>query len=162
MVQKTLNQRKEMNETTFTDSVTNNYYPITSAIAVRDFNKSSGSNQKQVTVMTERSQGASAGMRLRKNIEVMHQRRYRRSNSSLDKTDGLNDMDGQGRGLQIKENYYMQISTVGKSKQRELQRQIDQPLLLHYSQGHNIPSKYDSSKSTNSFIDLAVMEKVAK
>lgn len=80
MVQKTLDSRKEYNETS-PRSISNNYYPITSAIAVRDFNKSTSSEsfQKQVTVMTERSQGASAGMRLRKNIEIMHQRRYKRS-----------------------------------------------------------------------------------
>jgi len=72
--------------------------------------------------MTDRSQGASAGLRLRKNIEVMHQRRYRRSNSSREIQDNLNDLDSDGHGIQVKETYYMQIGTVGKSKQRALQR----------------------------------------
>lgn len=63
--------------------------------------------------MTDRSQGASAGMRLRKNIEVMHQRRYRKSNDTTHGGDGLNEMDSNGRGLQVKETYYMQISNVG-------------------------------------------------
>ena len=118
MVPKTLNTRKEFdikNENT----VSGNYYPITSAIAVRDFNKTMKSD-RQVTVMTDRSQGASAGMRSRKNIEVMHQRRYRKSNSSKTGGDGLNDMDGKGRGLQVKETYYMQVSKTGKSQQRAL------------------------------------------
>ena len=57
--------------------------------------------------MTDRSQGASAGLRLRKNIEVMHQRRYKRSNSSRDGQDNLNDLDSDGHGLQVKETYYM-------------------------------------------------------
>ena len=108
MVQKTLNQRKEYNfKSDF--SVSSNYYPITSAIAVRDFNKSNAQDegQKQVTIMTDRSQGASAGLRLRKNIEVMHQRRYKRSNSSRDGQDNLNDLDSDGHGLQVKETYYM-------------------------------------------------------
>jgi len=53
MVPKTLNTRKEFdikNENT----VSGNYYPITSAIAVRDFNKTMKSD-RQVTVMTDRS-----------------------------------------------------------------------------------------------------------
>lgn len=67
--------------------------------------------------MTDRSQGVSAGLRLRKNIEVMHQRRYKRSNASPKNAfDGLNDLDINGRGLQVKETYYMQISNVGHSK----------------------------------------------
>jgi hypothetical protein len=43
MVQKTLNDRKEYK---FLEnySVSSNYYPITSAIAVRDFNKSTSSD----------------------------------------------------------------------------------------------------------------------
>lgn len=56
MVPKSLNSRKEY---TFKkeDSISGNYYPITSAIAVRDFNKSmnSDSSQRQVTIMTDRS-----------------------------------------------------------------------------------------------------------
>ena len=116
MVPKTLNQRKEYKFNS-SYSVSSNYYPMTSAVAVRDFNKSnliptmnctnatnatnaslngtnaangtnttevngtamngncsnsSGSFQKQVIVMTDRSQGASAGLRQRKNIEIMH------------------------------------------------------------------------------------------
>jgi len=50
----------------------------------------------------------------------MHQRRYRKSNSSKTGGDGLNDMDGKGRGLQVKETYYMQVSKTGKSQQRAL------------------------------------------
>jgi hypothetical protein len=103
MVQKSLNTRKEYkyNESFAASS---NYYPITSAIAVRDFNKSTGSsgNRKQVTIMTDRSQGASAGMRMSKNIEIMHQRRYARSNSSRfakSAENNLNDLDDDGHGM---------------------------------------------------------------
>ena len=165
MVPKTLNYRKEYNFKT-ENTISGNYYPITSAIAVRDYNKSmnSDSSQRQVTVMTDRSQGASAGMRSRKNIEVMHQRRYRRSNFSKSTGDGLNDRDDNGRGVQVKETYYMQVTTVGKSKQRMLQKQIDQPLLIHYSQGYATPKDngFDSSKTTSSPMSLSVMEKVSK
>jgi len=116
MVQKSLNQRKEYkyNETF---QVSSNYYPMTSAIAVRDYNKSTSSDaRKQVTIMTERSQGASAGMRQGKNIEIMHQRRYLRSNSSRypkNQENNLNDLDSNGRGLQVRESYFMQIAKVG-------------------------------------------------
>jgi hypothetical protein len=65
-------------------SIQNNYFPITSAIAVKDYNKSS-STQKQVLVMTEQSVGGSAGLRNKANIEVMHQRRYK--GKSLNETD---------------------------------------------------------------------------
>lgn len=56
MVQKTLDERKEY-KVNGTKTKSSNFYPITSAIAVRDFNKSTSSEsfQKQVTVMTERS-----------------------------------------------------------------------------------------------------------
>lgn len=166
MVQKALNQRKEYkyNETF---SASSNYYPMTSAIVVRDFNKSTSSDasRKQVTIMTQRSQGASAGMRMKKNIEIMHQRRYVRSNSSRYAATGennLNDLDSDGKGLQIREQYYMQISSVGKSKQRALQRRIDQPLVVHYSQGYSMPSKFDSSNTTAILVDLSDMEKLSK
>lgn len=162
MVPKTLDFRKEYNFKS-QNTISGNYYPITSAIAVRDFNQSMNT-QRQVTVMTDRSQGASAGMRSRKNIEIMHQRRYRRSNFSKSSVDGLNDRDDDGRGVQVKETYYMQMTTIGKSKQRKLQKQIDQPLLVLYSQGYASPrdNGFDSSKTTSSPMSLSVLEKVTK
>lgn len=41
-----------------------------------------------------------------------------------------------------------------------MQKLIDQPLLFHYSQGYNMPANFDSVKSTNAYIDLAVIEKI--
>jgi hypothetical protein len=41
-----------------TDNVASNYYPITSSIAVKDAN-----SKKQVTLMTDRAVGGSAGLR---------------------------------------------------------------------------------------------------
>jgi hypothetical protein len=43
MVPKTLNYRKEYNFNQL-ETISGNYYPITSAIAVRDFNKSMNSD----------------------------------------------------------------------------------------------------------------------
>ena len=74
----------------------------------------------------------------------------------------MNDIDAKGRGLQVKETYYMQVTHVGESKQRALQRQIDQPMLILYGQGYQAPSSFDSSNTTAVLIDLGVMEKISE
>lgn len=56
------------------NTIASNFYPMTSAIAVRDVNSVS---RKQVTVMSDRSHAASAGLRGQRNIEIMVQRRQK-------------------------------------------------------------------------------------
>ena len=111
-------------------TVAGNYYPVTSAIAVRDHNatqpnatkKSKASNatpsaaqlakrdlgkkQKQVTIMNDRSQGGSAGLRGGKNIEFMQHRRFRRKDN-YGVGEYLNDVDKYGKGIQVQSTYYM-------------------------------------------------------
>jgi hypothetical protein len=130
MVYKTLNKRAEYNfkdaETESPYSVAANYYPMTSAIAVKDH----GSSSNQVLVMNQNSHGASAGLRDRANIEIMHQRRYRKEKKEeqmlaatnatdlqkakdLKEPNGLNELDGKGTGIQVASTYLMQISSAG-------------------------------------------------
>ena len=106
-----------------------NYYPITSAIAIKNFNKTSagGKAERQITIMNDRSQGASAGLRGQRNIEVMQHRRFKKfDHYGVDEP--LNDLDLNGRGIQVPVNYYMFINDKKSqenkrayhSKQREL------------------------------------------
>ena len=53
------------------ERIPKNYFPVDSAIAMRDLN---GSNV-QVTIMNDRPQGGSAALSDRANIELMQQRR---------------------------------------------------------------------------------------
>ena len=63
MVHKQLWKRKEFTQEN-KENIASNFYPIQSAIAIRDQN-----SKKQVTIMTEQCQGGSAGMRNKSNIE---------------------------------------------------------------------------------------------
>ncbi len=88
--------------------------------------------------MTDRAQSGSAGLRQNRNIELMQNRRIN-GWDAYGITEKLDDLDHQGRGLQIKASYYMQIFNrdqtkdgVSLSQQREQQRIIDQPILIQY------------------------------
>lgn len=69
MMNKTLNYREtytfETNQT-----VSSNYFAISSALAARDVN-----SDLQITVMNDRSQGGAAGLRNNNSIELMQHRR---------------------------------------------------------------------------------------
>jgi hypothetical protein len=76
-----------------TDNQASNFYPITSAIAVRD-----KKSDKQVTIMPDRAQAGSAGMRQNRNIELMQNRRHNGfDNYGIPKP--LNDEDSKQRGV---------------------------------------------------------------
>ena len=86
MQHKRLWERKEYAHNQ-TNNIASNFYPITSAIAIKDSNSS-----KQVTVMTDRAVGGSAGMRSQSNIEIMHNRRIN-GHDAYGITEHLNDLD---------------------------------------------------------------------
>ncbi len=69
MVHKELWKRKEFTQEN-KESVASNFYPIQSAIAIRDKN-----SNKQVTIMNEKCESGSAGLRKNSNIELMINRR---------------------------------------------------------------------------------------
>jgi hypothetical protein len=132
MVPQQLFQHRDYNYTS-NNTVSANFYPITSAIAIKDVNrskaittanKSEGTNssspavlsalaklpgftgQKQVTIMNDRSQGGSAGLRSGKNIEFMQHRRFRKMDN-YGVNEPLNELDTKGRGIQVKATYWM-------------------------------------------------------
>lgn len=117
MVEKQVNKRAEY-ELAEEDKVTAaNFFPITSAIAIKDLN-SAASQRKQVLIMTDRPAGASAGLRENANIEIMHQRRYKRTLAPTFKgkrsqqAGALNELDKYGRGVQVSATYYMMVTDV--------------------------------------------------
>jgi lysosomal alpha-mannosidase len=143
MINKKLNYRKEYPYNS-NETISSNYYPVTSAIAIRDANKTnwakSGGVKRQVTIMNDRSQGGSAGLRQRRNIEMMQHRRFKNSDYyGVFEPD--NDLDQWGRGIQVLSSYFMMIHNYdknGTSRQREVQRKIDQPLLEFYTRDYKL------------------------
>jgi len=87
---------------------------------VVDTNKTQGNfTEKQITVLNDRPQGGSAGLRRGKNIELMHQRRQYHY-GDYGAHEYLNDLDGLGgKGLQISASYFMLVED---SKSPSLQR----------------------------------------
>jgi len=112
--------------------VSRNYYPIDSAIAMRD----QSGRQIQVTVMNNRPQGGSADLSDKANIEIMQHRRTNTIDKVLDMDMALNETEGKdGPGLRINAEYNMQIFNFksGKSIQREQQIKNDQPMEYFFS-----------------------------
>lgn len=107
MVPKKLFHRRDWTYTS-NNTISANYYPKSSAIAIRDYNPQSANDnfQKQILIMNDISQGASAGLRGNKNIEIMQHRRFRK-HDHYGVNDALNDTDEWGRGIQVKSNYWM-------------------------------------------------------
>ena len=106
-------------------NISSNYYPVDSAIAMRD---QTGKNL-QVTVMNDRAQGGSADLSGKANIELMQQRRITEDdNKGVQEV--LNEVDSTNNGLKITAKYWMQIFDFTKdhSLQRDEQILIDQPL----------------------------------
>ena len=95
------------------NTISGNYYPMTSAIAVRDETKSPGM-EKQILILNDRSQGASAGLRGRRNIEIMQNRRFK-IHDHYGVVQPLNDLDEWGRGIQVTNTYKMIITNLAKN-----------------------------------------------
>lgn len=99
-------------------TIAGNYYPVTSAIAMRD---KSGLSNVQVTVMNDRAQGGSADLQ-KATIELMHHRRILKDDD-LGVEEYLNETDSKDQGVRVTARYWLQIFdyTRGGSKQREVQ-----------------------------------------
>jgi hypothetical protein len=113
-------------------AVPRNYYPVASAISMRDHN---GSNV-QVTVMNDRTQGGTADVASKATIELMQHRRGAREDSRNGFDQMSNEVDLETmRGLRANAVYYMQIfdSVKGKSKQRDQQIRSSQPIRYSFS-----------------------------
>ena len=83
-------------------NISSNYYPIDSAIAMRDQN---GSNL-QVTIMNDRAQGGSADVSGKAQIEIMQHRRLA-NDDNKGVIEQLNETDSDGFGVKVTAKYYM-------------------------------------------------------
>ena len=113
------------------NQIARNFYPINSAIAMKD--KSGG--KLQVTIMNDRPQGGSADLSDRANIEIMQHRRQVQADPRNGFNEALNETDSNELGIKVNALYIMQIFDVqkGKSLQREQQIRNDQPLQYFYA-----------------------------
>lgn len=127
-------------------NISSSYYPVDSAIAMRDQN---GSNI-QVTIMNDRAQGGSADVSGKANIELMQNRRTTEDDNK-GVVEPLNETDSEGFGLRVSAMYYMQIFdfVAANSKQREQQILIDQPLQYYYSFDFNQTTIYTSANASH-------------
>lgn len=109
-------RKLENNNNATQSSISNNFVPVTSAIAVRD--QRAGSNI-QITVMNDRTQAGSAGNSDGNTIELMQHRRIPtvdRKSPNLDEMNSWND-----KGIKVNARYFMQIfdTKLGHSLQRQ-------------------------------------------
>lgn len=91
-----------------TQNISWNYYPINSAIAMRNMDKN-GTKMRdvQVTIMNERSQAGSATLE-KGMIELIHNRRLL-NNDNRGNPDVLNETDSQGYGMKVNARYWLDI-----------------------------------------------------
>lgn len=110
-------------------NISSNYYPVNSAIAMRD-----SSTSRQVTVMNERSQAGSADLSTKSSIEIIQNRRLL-FDDSRGVGEALNETDALGYGMKVNARYWLEILdfTKEKSQQRQQQLLIDQPLQLSFA-----------------------------
>jgi len=84
-------------------NISSNYYPVNTAIAMRDVNSS-----RQATVLNERSQAGSADLSTKSSIEIIQNRRllyddWRGVGEALNETDSL------GYGMKVNARYWLEI-----------------------------------------------------
>lgn len=80
-----------------------NYFPVDSAIAMRD---QSGMSNIQVTIMNDRAQGGAADLSQKATIELMQHRRILRDDD-LGVNEYLNETDSNNDGIRVTAKYYM-------------------------------------------------------
>ncbi|CDW90125.1 glycosyl hydrolases family 38 protein [Stylonychia lemnae] len=134
MQKRVLNYRPTWNFSNF-DSVTPNYYPINSAIAVRD-----AKQQTQMTVMNSRPQGGSVLKPGR--IELMHNRRmYVDDRRGMGEP--LNETNQYDQGIWVTSNYYLHVFNMSHehSAQRAKQVHQDEPLQYFFNFNYNLNPK---------------------
>jgi hypothetical protein len=138
MVERKLDHRDYFKADYKYNNISSNYYPVDSAIAVRDAN----SSRIQVTVMNDRAQGGSAGVSGNGTIELMqHRRTTEDDNKGVQEP--LNETDAAtGQALKVTATYNMQIFDFqkGKSKQREMQIFTDQPPVQLFAFNYQPPT----------------------
>lgn len=118
-----------------TQNVSWNYYPVNSAIAMRNTEKNGSKSfrEVQVTVMNERSQAGAATL-TEGAIELIHNRRLLHDDDR-GVGEALNETDSRGYGMKVNARYWLNIFDLqnGQSSQRELQNSIDKPLTFFFA-----------------------------
>ena len=137
MVYKQLWKRQDFTMYSQTTKIASNFYPVQSAIVMRDRNLN-----RQVTIMPDRTMAGSAGLRNGSNIELMMNRRIKVFDG-YGVCEPLDDKDSDGYGLAIEAKYFMQIFDMkkGKSAQRSQQRKMELPIQTLYSKDFEIKAK---------------------
>jgi len=125
-------------------NITANYYPINSAISIKD-----ASQSIQFSVQNDRSQGGSS---LGKGeVELMQNRRLP-ADDCKGVDENLNETDKNGLGIRVPASYYVQFTSPKQpSQQRLIQHLIDDPAQYFFTEsaaklrGHSL-SNYKSKK----------------
>jgi hypothetical protein len=104
------------------ENVTANYFPIQSALSMKDVN-----SERMFTVMNDRSQGGSA--LADGTIEFMQNRRIP-ADDSRGMGEWVNEVDELGNGIRVPATYHVQIFDNSKTanSQRKAQLMIDSPV----------------------------------
>jgi hypothetical protein len=94
--------------------VTANYYPVNTAISMRDEKQ-----EKVFTVMNDRAQAGSALQE--GSIQLMQQRRHYMNDDKRGMGEALNEKDSRGNGIHVNAMYFLEVFNFKKqhSKQRK-------------------------------------------
>ena len=106
-------------------NISSNFYPVASAVAMRDFSKNSG---RAVVVVNDRTQAGSAEIH-KSTIELVQNRRLIQDDIR-GVEEPLNEVDKDNNGLKVNARYYMHIfdRTKAQSRQREAEINVNQPV----------------------------------
>ena len=118
------------------ENITANYYPIQSAISMKD-------GSRVFTVMNDRSQGGSALSE--GTIEFMQNRRIP-ADDSRGMGEWLNETDSQGNPIRVPATYHVQVFNEDKTEnnQRRMQMRIESPPQFFFT-FDEVKPKYESN-----------------
>lgn len=105
-----------LNYAKWNDNITANFYPVNSAIQIRDKTK-----YKTFTIMNDRSQ---SGTSLTDGTIQLMQNRRLFADDSKGVGEALNERDENGDGMRVKATYYIEFNDKLVSKSRSRQRTI--------------------------------------
>lgn len=153
-----LDEAQESNEAQATTpnhfTISGNFYPVDSAIAMRD---RSGRSNYQVTIMNDRPQGGSADLSDSATIELMQNRRTV-WDDKLGLQEPLNDTNWEMGSNKATNRYWMQIfdHKRGASLQRQTQEQLAQQLKYLHAGALNLSSRAQSQAGAMPPVDSLV------
>lgn len=136
MQKRVINHRDTFDMKNTKQNISSNFYPVTSAIIMRDTNST-----KQVTILNDRCQAGAAA--LEKNTIELIQHRRLLQDDIRGVEEPLNERDSNGNGIRVNARYLMHIFDRQKSesKQRYQQQHVDQQLqyffAMNYTEGED-------------------------